>query len=194
MKKLLSLLSALTISGTSVPTAIAASTYEQKYQTVIKTNGLDLPTEQQIKDKLREIYNIDVSKINITNITESSATLNSNDKTFNDGEPRQVLFTIDKSVLSNNLNKNLVYDNQKNTIEYKLFLLNYDIEKKETEISDAREYYEKYSKLYAETLDTGYLEYANNYRKQIKLFRKHLNIMENTKSLYIQRIQYLNQQ
>ncbi|WP_338963611.1 MULTISPECIES: hypothetical protein [unclassified Spiroplasma] len=121
MKKLLSLLSVLTISGTAVPTTIAASNYNQRYQAVIKTNGADLPTEQQIKDKLKELNpSIDINKINITNIKESSATLNSSDKTFNYGEPLQVLYSIDKSVLSDNLNSetdngvNVFYSIEKN--------------------------------------------------------------------------------
>ncbi|PQM29726.1 hypothetical protein [Spiroplasma poulsonii] len=64
-EKLLSLLSLLTISGSAVPTTIAASPY-QKEQTIrvkrqtqspiFKTNGADIPTEQQIKDKLINKY------------------------------------------------------------------------------------------------------------------------------------------
>ncbi|RUO86589.1 hypothetical protein [Spiroplasma endosymbiont of Megaselia nigra] len=77
MKKLLGLLSILTISGTAVPTTIANVSYQKikdlselnltslnisrnkrnsvNSKHIFKTNGADIPTEQQIKDKLKEL-------------------------------------------------------------------------------------------------------------------------------------------
>ncbi|KAF0851860.1 hypothetical protein [Spiroplasma poulsonii] len=104
MKKLLSLLSLLTISGSAVPTTIAASPY-QKEQTIrvkrqtqnhiFKTNGADKPTEQQIKEKVVELNpKLNINKINVTEITENSAVIAidgfSGKKTIN--------FTVNKSV------------------------------------------------------------------------------------------------
>ncbi|WP_338990033.1 hypothetical protein [Spiroplasma endosymbiont of Seladonia tumulorum] len=102
--------------------------------------------------------------------------------------------SVPTTIASTPYHNKIYIQNEINTIEHKLFLLNYDIRKKEIEFSDAKEYYEKYSKLYAETYDTGYLRYSDVYREQMRFFRKHLNNMENTKTFYFERINYLNQQ
>lgn len=51
-----------------------------------KTSNLSNPTEQQIKDKLKELYpSIDINKINILNITLTSAQIKSNNLNFYTG-------------------------------------------------------------------------------------------------------------
>ncbi len=123
MKKLLSLLSVLTISGTAVPTRIAASSYQKnniknlsklnwKYLTIIrnkrdtnnknqsvpvfKTNGDDKPTKQQIKEKVLEKNNsLDITKIKVENITENSAEIS----IIGFVGKKIINFTVDKSVL-----------------------------------------------------------------------------------------------
>jgi len=102
MKKLLSLLSVLTISGTAIPNIIAASNYEKndikdlselnwtglninknkrdtknkQTKHIFKTNGAEKPTEQQIKEKIKELNSqLDIKNINVTNITENSAVI-----------------------------------------------------------------------------------------------------------------------
>ncbi|MFX4057905.1 MAG: hypothetical protein EHV01_006335 [Spiroplasma sp. hy2] len=45
------------------------------------TNNLSNPTKKQIKDKLKELNpQLDITKINVTNITNNSAIITSNDK------------------------------------------------------------------------------------------------------------------
>ncbi|KAF0851902.1 MAG: hypothetical protein EIB84_06600 [Spiroplasma poulsonii] len=45
------------------------------------TNNLSKPAEQQIKDKLKELNpQLDITKINVTHITNNSATITSNDE------------------------------------------------------------------------------------------------------------------
>ncbi|RUO86071.1 hypothetical protein [Spiroplasma endosymbiont of Megaselia nigra] len=111
MKKLLSLLSVLTISGTALPTTIAASPYQKKQsirikrQTqspIFKTNGPDIPTEQQIKDKLINKYpHITAEQIKVKNITSNSVNITidgfSGEKTLT--------FIVDKSVPINDVIK-----------------------------------------------------------------------------------------
>lgn len=123
MKKLLSLLSVLTINGTAVPTRIADSSYQKnniknlsklnwKYLTIIrnkrdtnnknqsvpvfKTNGDDKPTKQQIKEKVLEKNNsLDITKIKVENITENSAEIS----IIGFVGKKIINFTVDKSVL-----------------------------------------------------------------------------------------------
>ena len=104
MKKLLSLLSVITISGSAIPTTAAASPYQKKQtirgkrQTqdpIFKTNGVDKPTEQQIKERVKKLNpQLDINKINVTEITENSSVITvtgfSSQKIIN--------FTVDKSV------------------------------------------------------------------------------------------------
>ncbi|KAF0850047.1 MAG: hypothetical protein EIB84_06250 [Spiroplasma poulsonii] len=117
MKKLLSLLSIITIAGTSMPTVIATSNYEKNVikdlselnwtdlitnrnkrdvnTRVIKTDGANKPTAQQIKDRLKNKNpQLDITKINVINITNNSATIIiigfSGQKTIN--------FVVDKSI------------------------------------------------------------------------------------------------
>ncbi|MFW4371180.1 MAG: hypothetical protein EHV01_004500, partial [Spiroplasma sp. hy2] len=48
---------------------------------VIKTDGANKPTAQQIKNRLKELNpQLDITKINVTNITNNSAIITSNDK------------------------------------------------------------------------------------------------------------------
>ncbi|MBW1241888.1 MAG: hypothetical protein EIB84_03305 [Spiroplasma poulsonii] len=109
MKKLLSLLSLLTISGSAVPTTIAASPY-QKEQTIrvkrqtqspiFKTNGADIPTEQQIKDKLINKYpHIAAEQIKVKNITSNYVNITIDGFS---GETT-LTFIVDKSIPLNNV-------------------------------------------------------------------------------------------
>ncbi|WP_338988730.1 hypothetical protein [Spiroplasma endosymbiont of Seladonia tumulorum] len=73
-----------------------------KYQHVFKTNGSNKPTEQQIKEKVKELNpQVNINKINVTEITENSAVITitgySSKKTIN--------FTVDKSVPINDIIK-----------------------------------------------------------------------------------------
>ncbi len=128
MKKLLSLLSVL-ISGTTVPTLITDIPYKKntiknlselnwtglninknkrdtknnQTKHIFKTNGVEKPSEQQIKEKVKELNpQLDINKINVTDVTENSAviTINcfSSQKTIN--------FKVDKSVPINDVIKN----------------------------------------------------------------------------------------
>ncbi|KAF0850138.1 MAG: hypothetical protein EIB84_07270 [Spiroplasma poulsonii] len=111
MKKLLSLLSVLAISGSAVPTTIAASPYQKKQsirvkrQTqspIFKTNGDDKPTEQQIKDKLINKYpHIAAEQIKVKNITSTSVNITIDGFS---GETT-LTFTVDKSVPINDVIK-----------------------------------------------------------------------------------------
>ncbi|RUO85909.1 hypothetical protein [Spiroplasma endosymbiont of Megaselia nigra] len=117
MKKLLSLLSMLTISGTVVPTVIANVSYQKNKDLselnltslnisrnkrnsvnskhIFKTNGADIPTEQQIKDKIKEKNpQVNINSINVTNITENSAVVT----ITGFGGQKIINFTVDKSV------------------------------------------------------------------------------------------------
>ncbi|WP_338963678.1 MULTISPECIES: hypothetical protein [unclassified Spiroplasma] len=109
MKKLLSLLSVLAISGSAVPTTIAASPYQKKQsirvkrQTqspIFKTNGADIPTEQQIKDKLINKYpHIAAEQIKVKNITSNSVNITIDGFS---GETT-LTFIVDKSIPLNNV-------------------------------------------------------------------------------------------
>ncbi|MFU0252406.1 hypothetical protein [Spiroplasma sp. Moj] len=87
MKKLLSLLTITTLTA-SVPAPLLANTTLERIKCdieatekdvntrVIKTDGINLPTIEQIKDKLKELNpQLDITKINVTNITNNSATI-----------------------------------------------------------------------------------------------------------------------
>ncbi len=119
MKKLLSLLSVLTISGTAIPTVIADCPYHNNIKDlselnwtslnisknkrntknnqtkhIFKTNGAEKPPEQQIKEKIKELNpQLDINSINVTEITKNSAVITirgfSGKKTIN--------FAVDKS-------------------------------------------------------------------------------------------------
>ncbi|WP_338954729.1 hypothetical protein [Spiroplasma endosymbiont of Polydrusus cervinus] len=139
MKKLLSLLSVLTIIGIAAPTVIADCPYQKnnikdlselnwtglnitknkkntnnKIKHIFKTNGADKPTEQQIKNKIKELNSkLDINKINVTEITENSAVITitgfSGKKTIN--------FIVDKSVdlntiISNNASLGQIISNE----------------------------------------------------------------------------------
>ncbi|MBW3057836.1 MAG: hypothetical protein CXB60_01260 [Spiroplasma poulsonii] len=126
MKKLLSLLSVLTISGTAIPTTIAASPYQKNNiknlselnwtslnisrnkrnsvnsKHILKTNGADTPTQQQIKEKIIQLNpQVNINSINVTNITENSAVVT----ITNFGGQKTINFTVDKSVPINNVIK-----------------------------------------------------------------------------------------
>ncbi|MFU0252581.1 hypothetical protein BST80_005260, partial [Spiroplasma sp. Moj] len=120
MKKLLSLLSVLTISGTAILGVIATDclknnikylselnwtglnitknkreTKNNKPKTIFNTNGADTPSQQQIKEKVKELNpQVNINSINVTNISENSAEITvtgfSGKKTIN--------FTVNKSV------------------------------------------------------------------------------------------------
>ncbi len=116
MKKLLSLLSVITISGSALPTVIADVSYQKikdlselnrtslnisrnkrnsvNSKHIFKTNGANIPTQQQIKEKVKELNpQLSIDKINVTDVNENSAliTINgfSGQKTIN--------FIVDKS-------------------------------------------------------------------------------------------------
>ncbi len=120
MKKLLSLLSVLTISGTAVPSVIADYPYQknniknlselnwtglnitknkrntQNNQTkhIFKTNGADIPSQQQIKEKVKELNpQLSIDKISVTDITENSAVI----AITGFSSQKRISFIVDKS-------------------------------------------------------------------------------------------------
>ncbi|MFW4370773.1 MAG: hypothetical protein EHV01_002355 [Spiroplasma sp. hy2] len=139
MKKLLSLLSVLAISGSALPTTIAASPYQKKQsirvkrQTqspIFKTNGANIPTEQQIKDKLINKYpHIAAEQIKVKNITTNSVNI-----TIDGLSGEKILyFKVDKSVPINEIiiNSNLgeidfskLGNSYKEQIKFRLLELN----------------------------------------------------------------------
>ncbi|WP_342262697.1 lipoprotein [Spiroplasma endosymbiont of Dromius quadrimaculatus] len=108
MKKILSILGAIGLIEISASSLVACG-YRIKQNEVkdlseiipfksnlgiLKTSGANIPTEQQIKDKLKELYpSIDINKINILNITLTSAQIKSNDLNFYTGNSN-VNYTI----------------------------------------------------------------------------------------------------
>ncbi len=121
MKKLLSLLSVLTISGTAVSSVIADYPYQknniknlselnwtglnitknkrntQNNQTkhIFKTNGADIPSKQQIKEKVKELNpQLSIDKISVTDITENSAKIS----IIGFSGKKPINFIVDKSV------------------------------------------------------------------------------------------------
>jgi len=125
MKKLLSLLSVLTISGTAPLIESSCSCTNKKNKNnyendinklnwtglniiknkrntknnqtkhIFKTNGADIPTQKQIKEKVNELNpQVNINSINVTNISENSAEITitgfSGKKTIN--------FVVDKSI------------------------------------------------------------------------------------------------
>ncbi len=125
IKKLLSLLSTLTIIGTSIPNVIAASSYQKniikdlselnltglnitknkKYiqnnqdKHIFKTNNeSNKPTEQQIKEAIIELNpQLDTKNINVTNITENSAVITIN----NFKGQKTINFKVEKNTSNN---------------------------------------------------------------------------------------------
>ncbi|WP_342262698.1 hypothetical protein [Spiroplasma endosymbiont of Dromius quadrimaculatus] len=131
MKKLLRLLGTITIASSTMPTVIATSSLQKeikkvgdldelnwmylttirnkrntengKTKPVFKTDGADKPTEQQIKNRVKEKnQSVDITKIKVENITVNSAVVSiagfSGKITIN--------FTVDKSVPINRIIKN----------------------------------------------------------------------------------------
>lgn len=91
MKKLLSLLSVLTISGSAVPTTIAASPY-QKEEKNIQTNNL---RERMELDSNKEKRQIGVGEA----IGAASAVIGIIDSYKNDGVAKDVVDAINNSVI-----------------------------------------------------------------------------------------------
>ncbi|RUP75746.1 hypothetical protein D6D54_07885 [Spiroplasma poulsonii] len=92
MKKLLSILTITTLTA-NVPAPLLANTPLTRNKRdvgatktdvntrVIKTDGANKPTEHQIKNILKELNpQLDITKTNVTHITNNSATITSNDK------------------------------------------------------------------------------------------------------------------
>ncbi|WP_338954425.1 hypothetical protein [Spiroplasma endosymbiont of Polydrusus cervinus] len=126
MKKLLSLLSILTISGTGVPIMIADIPYQKntikdlselnwtglninknkrdtknnQTKHIFKTNGADRPTEKQIKNKVKELNpQLNINNINVTKITENSAVIT----VTGFSNQKTINFTVDKSMPLNKI-------------------------------------------------------------------------------------------
>ncbi|MBW3057638.1 MAG: hypothetical protein CXB60_00115 [Spiroplasma poulsonii] len=193
MKKILSLLSVLTISGTAVPTTIAASPYQKniikdlyklnwtglnitknkrdtknnKTEHIFKTDGADIPSQQQIKEKVKELNpQININNINVTNITENSAVITitsfSSQKTIN--------FTVDKSLSINKVITNThlgeinisefggIYDEQ--LFKHFLKKLNSQLDINKINIIDIKTYKAKVSsndtRIYTGEIDISY--------------------------------------
>ncbi|WP_338955031.1 hypothetical protein [Spiroplasma endosymbiont of Polydrusus cervinus] len=140
MKKLLSLLSILTISGTGVRIMIADIPYQKntikdlselnwtglninknkrdtknnQTKHIFKTNGADRPTEKQIKNKVKELNpQLNVNNINVTKITENSAVIT----LTGFSNTKTINFIIDKSVdlntiIPNNTSLGQIIDNE----------------------------------------------------------------------------------
>ncbi|WP_338955177.1 hypothetical protein [Spiroplasma endosymbiont of Polydrusus cervinus] len=140
MKKLLSLLSILTISGTGVPIMIADIPYQKntikdlselnwtglninknkrdtknnQTKHIFKTNGADRPTEKQIKNKVKELNpQLNINNINVTKITENSAVIT----LTGFSNTKTINFIIDKSVdlntiIPNNTSLGQIIDNE----------------------------------------------------------------------------------
>ncbi|KAF0849981.1 hypothetical protein [Spiroplasma poulsonii] len=106
MKKLLSILTITTLTA-NVPAPLLANTPLTRNKRdvgatktdvntrVIKTDGANKPTAHQIKNILKELnLQLDITKINVTNITNNSATITSTEFSGS----RTLNFKVDKSI------------------------------------------------------------------------------------------------